>query len=211
MQYIFVIFIIFYELFRTIFCPFALNLPQKAPNFPFFTISGSEQMFCKCIAKVLFKCRKINFCVCLFYIGKRRKGRLPPAAGLRVRRYFRHLQICRTAANAAGRFRLSCEKGGGTAYAVTEVLAGIVSLLPPNSPSVACVAGFPYTTKDPPPRRDFKTIKASFEHLVNRRLSEDRKTDDCRRSLPHFFAFYNLSTRHKNKKNFQPAYLLIDF
>ena len=197
MQYIFVIFIIFYELFRTIFCPFALYLPQKAPDFPFFTISGGEQMFCNCRTKVLFKCRKMNFSICLFYIGKRKKGRLPPAAGLRAHRYFRHLQICRTAANAAGRFLLSCEKGVGTAYAVTEVLAGIVSLLLPNSPSVACGAGFPYTTKEPPLRRDFKAAKASFEHLVNRRFSEDRKTDDCRRSLPHFFAFYNLSSRQK--------------
>lgn len=210
MQYIFVIFIIFYELFRTIFCPFALNLPQKAPNFPFFTISGSEQMFCKCITKVLFKCRKINFCVCLFYIGKRRKGRLPSAAGLRIRRYFRHLQICRTAANAAGRFRLSCEKGGGTAYAVTEVLAGIVSLLLPNSPSVACGAGSPYTTKS---LRRGGISKRQKSLLNTSSTGGFRKTE--KRSIaaapPHFFAFYNLSSRHNKRKNFQPAYLLIDF
>ena len=128
-----------------------------------------------------------NKLLCLPFLYRQTKKRtISAAAGLRVRRYFRHLQICRTAANAAGRFRLSCEKGGGTAYAVTEVLAGIVSLLPPNSPLVAFGAGSPYTTKGPPPRRDFKAAKDSLEHLVNRRLSEDRKTDDCRRSLPCF-------------------------
>ena len=92
-----------------------------------------------------------NKLLCLPFLYRQTKKRTTSAAtGLRVRRYFRHLQICRTAANAAGRFRLSCEKGGGTAYAVTEVLevlAGIVSLLPPNSPSVAFGTGFPYTTK----------------------------------------------------------------
>lgn len=79
-----------------------------------------------------------NKLLCLPFLYRQTKKRtISAATGLRVRRYFRHLQICPTSANAAGRFRLSCEKGGGTAYAVTEVLAGIVSLLLPNSPSVA--------------------------------------------------------------------------
>ena len=146
MQYIFVIFIIFYELFRTIFCPFALYLPQKAPDFPFFTISGGEQMFCNCRTKVLFKCRKMNFSICLFYIGKRKKGRLPPAAGLRAHRYFRHLHHSR---KCGGTLCLPCAKGGGTAYAVTEGLSHYYLQTTPQTPA----APAPHTG-EPPLRQD---------------------------------------------------------
>ena len=146
MQYIFVIFIIFYELFRTIFCPFALYLPQKAPNFPFFTISGSEQMFCNCITKVLFKCRKINFCICLFYIGKRKKGDcrrrrgLEPTGTSDICKFAPHPQMRRNALPplCKGRWHGVCRDGG------------IVALLPPNNPSDACGASSPHSGASAP-------------------------------------------------------------
>lgn len=66
MQYILVFFIVNYELFRNIFCLFALLCPQKVPKFPFLSISAQNICFMLLHNMIFCECRNTMFFNCLF-------------------------------------------------------------------------------------------------------------------------------------------------
>ena len=83
---------------------------------------------------------------------------------------FRHMQICPTAANAAGYFSLPCVKGGGTAYAVTE---GLSHYYFHNNLSVAFGTGSP-TQGSLRCGGTVRRQKLLLNHLVSRWFSENQ-------------------------------------
>ena len=108
-----------------------------------------------------------------------------PAAGAYAHRYLRHLQICPTAANAAGYFSLPCAKGGGTAYAVPQGRHTVISQTIPQSPS----APFSLTQGSLRCGGNNHRQKSLLNRLVSRQFSGDKK-GSVEYSLPSLNILY---------------------
>ena len=164
MQYILVFFIVNYELFRNIFCLFALLCPQKVPKFPFLSISAQNICFMLLHNMIFCECRNTMFFNCLFVTFFTSLGQ----------NHIRRMTHMRRTAVFSAALRTGGGRAEGEPYANT--VAVIISFLPlprrPRRPHCPTVHAAPAAHADPLPFMEAERVRPARIRSARSDLSD---------------------------------------